>query len=299
MITNTKLFKLFYTTTMSDFMPVTERMINVPAFELPNGISFNGGLVSESLEYLGTDKPAYELSVGSLTHADQSALYLLGLFTKMERETGTKIVEAPEAAKEAALRHYETIHADKDRGNWNFDAVDYDMEPPAGSGLFLPKGYEIDAWLIRPEWKKVDGVYVPTVGEDTELVYAEMPPNGYGPVPTAAGLRHPKTGWALDTLPDRTAAIDKLAEYFSKFVDEAGARELAKEEVSYSYRRSRDSGKSVVFRDFDLGDDGPFYEDADWDGGDRKPKHEMFFSLNRGLGSFSSRSSAKEKQIQK
>src|SRR3990167_3405568 len=120
-------------------MQSAERMTKIPVFHLPNGISFRGDLVSESLEYLDTNKPAYELSVYSLTHADQSALYLLGLFTKICVETG-----APEEAKRAALQHYETVHANWGRGNWNFDAVDYDMEAPVKKGgLFLPKGYEI------------------------------------------------------------------------------------------------------------------------------------------------------------
>ena len=258
-------------------MQSAERMTKIPAFHLPNGISFRGDLVSESLEYLDTNKPAYELSVGSLTHADQSALYLLGLFAKMGVDTG-----APEEAKQAALQHYETVHANRGRGNWNFDGVNYDIEPEdKKGGLFLPKGYEIVGWIKRPVFEKNSGVYSPIVGEGSELIFTEMPPNGYGPVLTVAGLRHPKTGWALATVPTRKEAEERLArDLFSKFVDEHEAIELAKKEVSYSCRKPHGSGNASVYRVYGLAVDGPFSEDARWGADD----------WGRDLGAFSSNS---------
>jgi hypothetical protein len=89
-----------------------------------------------------------------------------------------------------------------------------------------------------------------------------MPPNGYGPVPTHDGLRHPETGWAFATVRERQKAVAMLADYFSKFTDEA--KEWAGREVSYSYRK--DSGTSAVFRNFGTNADGPFCEDARWCG---------------------------------
>ncbi|MBI4174547.1 MAG: hypothetical protein HY517_02790 [Candidatus Aenigmarchaeota archaeon] len=266
-------------------MPATERMMEVPAFSIGN-ISFSGGFVSENLEYLGTNKPAYELSVGSLTHADQSALYMLGLFAKIELDNGAQIVDAHKETKHAALQHYDAVHANTERGNWNFDSIDYDMEAPANSGLFLPKGYETLAWIKRPVFEKRNGVWQPVFDESrgSELIFADMPPDGYGPRPTHDGLRSPKTGWALATSPDRNLVIRELADYFSKFVDERAAKEIAKREVSYSFRRQHGSGKSAVFRGCDLGGGGPFDEDASWSAGDGVA----------GLGAFPSRSSVKE-----
>ena len=266
-------------------MTATERMVEVPAFSIEN-LSFSGGSVSESLEYIGTGKSAYKLAVDSLTHADQSAIYLLGLFAKIERDNETQIVDAPEEAKRAALQHYETVHANKDRGNWNFDGIDYDMKAPANSGLFLPRGYETFAWIKRPVFEKRNGVWQPVFDESkgSELIFTGMPPEGYGPRPTHDGLRSPKTGWALATSPDRNLVISELADYFSKFVDEKAAKEIAKREVSYSFRRLRGSGKGAVFRVYSLVDGGPFHESAGWYAGLR----------SAGLGAFPSRSSVKE-----
>ena len=240
--------------------------IKVPSFTLSNGLSFSGGELSRDIEYLGTGEPAYKLSVGSLTHADQAALYFAGFCKKYGIETGI-----PEEAKKAALEHYEIVHNynNRGKGNWNFDGVDSDdVDFRTLPGEKLPEGYEHVLWIKRPEWIKQKGVYVPIKGEGSEEFVTEWPPDGFGPLPTIYGFRDPRTGWALATTPDRQKAVEALADEFEKYMDRKPAQESAEKEVSYSYRREKGTGKGAVFRGFGLNDDGPFHEHADWDGGD-------------------------------
>lgn len=258
-------------------------MILVPPFTLPNGLSFSGGRVSEDIEYLNTGKRAYELSVGSMAHADQAALYQLGLVVKMGVD-----VKVPQEAKDAALRHYNTVNSDshKGHGNWNSDAIDYEMKAAVLPGTLLGEGYEVVAWIKRPRWVLRGGIHVPEAGSDSDVIYVAMPPNGYG-IPTNDGLRDPRTGWHFATTPDRSKAVDLLGKSFAQHMDDqAAVRKLAENEVSYSYRRPTGSGKGVVSRGFPLNDLGPFYELARWYG-DRRA---------RDLGAFPFRSLESKKK---
>jgi hypothetical protein len=236
----------------------------VPAFSLSNGISFSGGFVSRDIQHLGTGEPAYKLSVNSLMHSDQTALYFAGFCEKLGIDTGI-----PEEAKRAALAHYEVIHNKKGYGNWNFDGIDSDVDFKPLPGEDLPQGYEHVMWIKRPEWKEENGIWIPFKGEGSEAFVTEWPPDGYGPLPTIYGFRDPRTGWALATTPDRKKAVKALKKEFEKYMDIGKALKLAEQEVSYSCRRERGTGKGAVYRDFSLGDFGPFYEGAGWGGGGR------------------------------
>ncbi len=244
------------------------KTMDIHAFEL-FGLSFRGGKLSKTLEYLNTGKPAYELSVGSITHADQAALYYAGMLE--ENGVDTKL---PEEVKKTAAVHYKEVHAHRGQGNFNWDGVDYTADVKLPPLTRVPDGYDAVLWMPKPKWAKEGNIYVPQAGEEEPFV-AVLPPSGWA-VPTTDGLRDRKTGWALATVQSREDAIKQIAESLAGYMDEEKAMEIAKKEVSYSYRRARGDGKSAVFRGFTLYDDGPFYENANWDGGGR----------NGGLGAF-------------
>jgi hypothetical protein len=125
-------------------------MTYVPKFEFMN-LPFRGGHLSGFTE-LDTDKPTYELAPLSITHADQAALYTAGLLAKMG-------ADVPQ--KQAAVDHYDAVHAHKNQGNWNSDGIRYDWEVPAEKTRHLPRDYRAVAWIVRPEWKIENGIHVP------------------------------------------------------------------------------------------------------------------------------------------
>ncbi len=241
----------------------------VNSFELSNGLRFSGGRVGKELSYLGTNRPAAELAPLSLTHGDQSALYFAGLCDKYGIETGLD-----KKTKQACRAHYDSVHDNKEKGNWNNDAVFYDVELN-DLGLYVLLGVTVQhdsivvPWVVRPEWDSG----IPRIGKKSKAVIAIMPPSGYGLI----HLRDPNTGWVLQTRGSKAEAETAVAQDFAKFIGDSKASDLAREEVSYSCRRQKNKGKGVVCRGFSLLDDGPFCEFAHWGGGGRVG----------GLGSFS------------
>ncbi|MBI4162963.1 MAG: hypothetical protein HY513_04730 [Candidatus Aenigmarchaeota archaeon] len=135
-------------------------------------------------------------------------------------------------------------------------------------GTILQEGSIAVPWIVRPEWVGNK----PKAGRKSRIVIAALPPRGYGLI----HMRDPNTGWVLQTRQSRAEAERLVADEFSRHTGDSKAADLAREEVSYSYRRQKGEGKSAVYRDFILDANGPFFENAYWDGGDR----------NRSLGAF-------------
>src|SRR3989338_6768271 len=240
--------------------------ISIQPFKLSNGLSFSGGSVSKKLLYLNTNKPAAELGPLSLTHGDQAALYFAGLCDKYGIETGLD-----KQTKKACCAHYDAVHDNRGRGNWNNDAVLYDTELEDAGLHLLPgmiqEGSIAVPWIVRPEWENRDGVYTPKMGKQSRAVIAVLPPSGYSLV----HLRDPNTGWVLQTRPSREEAEKLVAGDVAKFISDIKAVDLAREEVSYSTRNAKGQGKSAVFRGFYSDDVGPFYEGTIWGGGNGGP----------------------------
>lgn len=238
--------------------------INIEAFELSNGLRFSGGKLTAKLQRLGIVYPApYELSVGSITHADQAALYYAGMMEENGVNTGL-----PKNVKKAAAEHHKEIHTHRGHVNYNWDGVDYTANVKLPPLTKIPEGYDAVLWLPKPKFVLHDhGIYQPEVDEAEPFVTV-LPPNGWA-VPTKDGFRNPKTGWALATVQSREDAIKQIARFLEGYMNSKKAIDVAEKEASYSSRRQKGEGKSVVYRDFEIipSVGGPFDENALWGAG--------------------------------
>lgn len=240
---------------------MNENSMNIPAFTLPNGIYFSGGTVDTKIVQLGEYKPLAELSGDSISLANESAFYYVGVCREYGISTGL-----PENIETSAHGFYRMIHSNIGKGNAVCDAVYYDEDVRSLPGTRLPDGYNLLKWVKRPKWAIKSEIWMPEEADGSEIVYAEMPPNGWGPVPTMHGYRDLRTGWVFETRPTKEEAIELLGKDFGKYMNSEKALQAAKNEVSYNFRRNKGDGKAAVFRN-SSSDVGPFCADASWEGG--------------------------------
>lgn len=251
------------------FMPETK----IPAFEF-KGREFSRAYLAQGIEDLGTSKPSRELGPKSLTLGYQAALFEAALLRQLGIEA------TPADVVSAAVKHYGIITSEdnKYRGNWTSTIFDYDTD--FGRNAWLPDGYERIGVIEGSRWINKDGIWAPQKKRD--VIAVDMPPEGWAAL-TKDGL-YQTTGAAFETVKDKKEAARRLENFaMSRGLGASAAKSFAERNVSYFYRRGRNTGYSPVYRHFD--DNGPFRVTADWDADGR----------GGDLGSFPASSSGKKK----